>query len=297
MRDKLDKRVRAPLFQARLAQALAEAGLSQAALARDIGVDRSTVSQLLTGADPRLPNGHVVAEAAAALGVSADWLLGLSDRREPAAQVLAAALDMPEAPRALVDDVMRGWHTEARGYKIRHVPATLPDILKTPELIRWEYQTTLERAPEAVISSTEERLALLRDSRSDYEIAMPLTEIASFVRCEGYYNGLPPQVRDAQIDWLLDLHAQLYPTIRVFLFDKRSVFSAPITVFGPLLGVVYLGRHYMVFRDTERVQALAGQFDWLVRAAQVSAHEWPQHLRTLRQDLGRQGGCKPGASG
>ncbi len=282
----MDKRARAPRFQERLRQALDVSGLSQSHLAREIGVDRSTVSQLLRGQAPRLPNGQVVAELAFALGVSADWLLGLSDRPKPAAQVLATALDMPEASRAAVDEVLHGWHIEARGYKIRHVPATLPDILKTPDLIRWEYATTLQSNPEAAISSAEDRLALLRDSGCDYEIAIPQFEVASFVAQEGYYKHLPTALRDAQLAWFADLHALLYPTIRVFLFDARSVFSAPITVFGPLLGVVYLGRNYMVFRDTERVSALIGQFDWLIRSAQVSAHEWPAHLRALHS------GCK-----
>jgi hypothetical protein len=49
-----------------------------------IGVDRSTVSQLLSAEGARLPNAQVVAECAAALGVTADWLLGLSDRPEQA---------------------------------------------------------------------------------------------------------------------------------------------------------------------------------------------------------------------
>ncbi len=287
MSNKVDKRVRAPMFQARLGQGLADAGVSQAQLARRIGVDRSTVSQLLTGDTPRLPNGQVVAEAAAALGVSADWLLGLSDRREPAAQLLASALDMPEAPRGNLSKVLMDWHAEAQGYKIRHVPATLPDILKTPDLIRWEYETTLQRDSTSVVALAEDRLAWLRDSRSDYEIAMPLAEVASFVRREGYYKDLPADLRDEQLDWLLQLHDQLFPRIRVFLFDARTVFSAPVTVFGPLLGVVYLGRTYMAFRDTERVQALSAQFDWLVRAAKVGAGDWPDHLLALK------GACKP----
>jgi len=281
--EKIDKRERAAEFQRRLRASLDQSPLSQAGLARAVGVDRSTVSQLLNGSAPRLPNGQVVAEIATSLGVSADWLLGLSERQEPAAQLLASALDMPKAPRALVGDVIFGWHEEARGYKIRHVPATIPDILKTPALIRWEYQTTLQRSPEQVIQSSEERLEFLRASGSDYEIAMPLYEVASFVRREGYYEGLPVDIRDEQLSWFLELHDQLYPTVRVFLFDARTVYSAPITVFGPLLAVVYLGRHYMAFRDTERVRVVTAQFDWLVRAAVVSARDWPEHLAGLRR--------------
>ena len=54
MQDIIDKRARADGFRARLAQAMGDSGLSQSALARRIGVDRSTISQLLTGDGPRL---------------------------------------------------------------------------------------------------------------------------------------------------------------------------------------------------------------------------------------------------
>ena len=68
----IDKRNRAAQFRERLRQALQLSGISQAALARNIGVDRSTISQLLGDSGARLPNAQVVGECAAALNVSAD---------------------------------------------------------------------------------------------------------------------------------------------------------------------------------------------------------------------------------
>src|SRR5512134_107098 len=119
---KIDKRDRASLFRRRLSAAMATKATTQAALARAIGVDRSTISQLLGADESRLPNAQVVAECAAALGVTADWLLGLSDRPEQAADLLAASMTMTPAQRALVDEQIFEWHREADGYKIRHVP-------------------------------------------------------------------------------------------------------------------------------------------------------------------------------
>ena len=114
---KIDKRDRASLFRRRLATAMTTKGTTQAALARTIGVDRSTISQLLGADESRLPNAQVVAECAAALGVTADWLLGLSDRPEQAADLLAASMTMTPAQRALVDEQIFEWHREADGYK------------------------------------------------------------------------------------------------------------------------------------------------------------------------------------
>lgn len=282
MQQRLDKRARSDLFRARLAAAMAEKGVTQSALGRIVGVDRSTVSQLLGGAGGRLPNAQVAAECAAALGISADWLLGLSDRPEQIADLLATSLTMTEAPRALVDEQIFAWHREAAGYKIRHVPAALPDMLKTREVLRWEYAPHLGRTVDQAIGASEDRLAWMRGARSDYEIALPVHELTAFAEATGYYKGLPLKLRLAQLDRLKELTEQLYPSLRLYLFDARRVFSAPITVFGPLLAVLYLGRHYMAFRDSDRVASFAGQFDWLVREASVQAHALPAHLTALR---------------
>lgn len=286
MLKKNDKRDRASLFRERLAQALDLSDLNRSTLARQVGVDRSTISQLLSGAGPRLPNAHVVGECAAALGVSADWLLGLTDRPERVAELLAASVTMTAAPRALVDEQIFAWHREAAGYKIRHVPATLPDMLKTHATLRWEYLPHLGRTTDQAIGASEDRLQLMRSAQSDYEIAMPLSELQSFARAEGYYAGLPVDVRLGQIDWLRALHEQLYPRLRIYQFDARRLYSAPITVFGPLLAVLYVGSNYLAFRDKERIEAITAHFDGLVREASVSSRQFPQTLDTLRAEVG-----------
>ena len=279
MIQKSDKRDRATLFRTRLNDALRLRGTSQSALARSVGVDRSTISQLLKGTGARLPNAQVVGECARALGVSADWLLGLTDRPETAADILANTLSLTEAPRALVDEQIFAWHREAAGYKIRHVPASLPDMLKTRALLEWEYAPHLGRSTEQAIGASEDRLAWMRGTQSDYEIALPLFEMHSFIAGEGYYAGLPREIRQGQVDYLLEITEQLYPRLRLYLFDARRLYSAPITIFGPLLAVLYIGRNYLAFRDTERVEALTLHFDALIREASVGARDLPAHIR------------------
>ncbi|MFN7224721.1 MAG: helix-turn-helix transcriptional regulator [Paracoccaceae bacterium] len=280
----IDKRARAVLFRSRLAEAMTERAVSQAALGRMTGVDRSTISQLLVS-EKRLPNAQLAADCAMALGVSADWLLGLSGRPEPVVDLLAMQLTETQAPRALIDEAIFGWHQEAAGYKIRHVPATLPDMLKTRAMVEWEYAPQLGRSAAQALGAFEDRLAWMRGARSDYEIALPLHEIAAFAQGAGYYTGLPASVRLDQIDRLIDLSQALYPALRVYLFDARRVFSAPITVFGPMLAVLYLGRHYLAFRDTARVDSFTRHFDWLVREADITARQVPDHLRGLRTQI------------
>ena len=281
---KIDKRDRARLFRERLLAAMAQVDATQSGLARRAGVDRSTLSQLLKDQGARLPNAQLVAECAAALGVSADWLLGLSDRPEQAADLVATAISMTEAPRAMVDEQIFAWHQEAAGYKIRHVPAGLPDMLKTVDVLRWEYAPSVGKTIEQAIGASNDRLNWMRGLQSDYEIAFPLTEIESFARAEGDYAGIPSDLRKAQLLQFRDLHAQLYPSMRLHLFDKRQLFSAPVTVFGPLLAAIYLGQNYLVFRDSERVTAITAHFDALVRAASISQKDLSTYFdRLIRQ--------------
>jgi transcriptional regulator with XRE-family HTH domain len=282
MREIIDKRLRALQFRDRLRDAMQRRGISQSALARQIGVDRSTVSQLLSGDGPRLPNAQVVGECAATLGVSADWLLSLSARPETAADLLATSAALTAAPRALVDEQIFAWHREAAGYKIRHVPAALPDMMKTHALLEWEYTPHLGRTTQQAINASEDRLQWMRGAHSDYEIAVPRHEMIAFASATGYYADLPAALRLEQIDRFIALNDALYPRLRLYLFDARRLFAAPVTVFGPLLAVLYTGQNYIAFRDTERVQALTLNFDQLVREAAITARELPGFLRDLR---------------
>jgi transcriptional regulator with XRE-family HTH domain len=281
----IDKRLRAEQFRHRLGQALQNAGMTQSDLARATRINRSTVSQLLSGTATRLPNAQVIGACAAALRVSADWLLSLSDRPESAADLLSDALSLTTAARALIDEQIFAWHKEAEGFKIRHVPATLPDMFKTPEMLEWEYTPHLGRTSQQAINASNDRLTWMRRSASDYEIALPVYELDSFARAEGYYRGISRQLRVAQIDNLVALCDQFYPRVRIYLFDSRMLYSAPLTIFGPLLSVLYVGTQNVAFRDRDRIQIFTKHFDTLVTQATVSARDLSAHLQQLRQQV------------
>lgn len=285
----MKKEDRSDLFRARLNQRLAAAGMSRSALARQAGVDRSTIAQLLSGEDVRLPNAHLAAECAAALGVSADWLLGLSERPEPAAEVLSASFRIATARRTPADEQIIAWHQEAAGHKIRHVPATLPDLLKTEALLEWEYAAFLDKTPEQARRAMRETVEWLRAPGSDYEICVPIDIVQALARGEGYWRGLDADVRAAQLDFMAERCERLYPSLRLYLYDSRKVFSAPITVFGRLLAVVYVGQFYLVYRESRQVQALTGHFDMLVRESEVEARNSAQVIHGLLGEAGGRG--------
>lgn len=283
MQKIFDKRDRALLFRTRLSEAMTAGAATQSGLARAIGVDRSTVSQLLSGDGARLPNAQVVALCASELGVSADWLLGLTDRPEMATALVASAIEVRKAPRTLIDEQILNWHQEAAGYKVRHVPASLPNMMKLPELLRWEYGPSLDKSSQQAIGASADRLTLMQQAQSDYEIALPMFELASFAAGTGYYEGVPADLRLAQLEHIADLHDALYPTLRLHLFDARKLYSAPISVFGPLLAVIYIGQSYLAFRDSERVHMMTRHFDRLVREATITPRDVAGHIKALKQ--------------
>lgn len=281
----MDKRSTAQIFRQRLGIAVAASAISHAGLARATGADRSTISALLRDDETRLPNAHLVANCARVLGVSADWLLGLSDFQGTSVDLLANAVHMPDAERGHIDAQIFAWHQEAAGYKIRHVPAGLPDLMKTPEMLEWEYAPTLERTTAEAIEAASTRIEWMDHSGSEYEIALPIHDLHAFARGEGYYANCPIDIRRAQLDHMAMLYDQLYPRLRLHLFDAHKLYSAPVTIFGPLVGAIYLGQKYLVFRDKQRVGALTAHFDSLIRLAEIGSRGFGPELNRLSASL------------
>ena len=277
----MDKRRRASLFRERLMEVMFLKGMTKSGLSRATNVDRSTIGQLLKNDHPRLPNSQLAADAANALGVSVDWLLGLTNRPETPGDIVAAALSLSPAERTSADEQLLEWHHEAAGYKVRHVPATLPDILKTKRMLDWEYAPVRERRLPEAFSAMQDQLQWLSSGVSDYEIAVPVHEIESCAAGTAYYKGVEKSVRYEQLGFIADQCDQMFPRLRIFLFDAHRVFSSPVTIFGPNLAVVYVGQCYLAFREVERVKSLSSHFDWLVREAVVDARNVSTHIRSL----------------
>ncbi|PLX34533.1 MAG: XRE family transcriptional regulator, partial [Hyphomicrobiales bacterium] len=269
----MDKRDRSAIFTERLGSAMEEQKYTRSKLARRIGVDRSTIGQLLKQNEPRLPNAQLAGDIATALGVSTDWLLGLTNRPERPGDIISAAMALTQAERSSADSQILEWHKESGGYKIRHVPATLPDILKSESMLDWEYSSFGDEHAGRAIEAMKEQLAFLLSGVSDYEIALPLHELHACAKGTAYYEGLSRKIRRDQLQLIADTHAKLYPRLRMFLFDAHQVYSAPITIFGPNLAVIYVGQFYLTFRESNRVRSLTDHFDWLIREASVDARD------------------------
>lgn len=269
----MDKRDRAELFRERLSDALRSRDMNRSDLARGANLDRSTVSQLLSEDAPRLPNGQALASISGALGVSSDWLLGLSTHRGAAAEILDQAVQVAETERHPVDEHLLSWYRDAVGAKVRHVPANLPDVLKTEAVLAYEYAGETLRTADQAITGTRDQRALLGRAETDMEIALSKEALEGFARGEGMWSDLPAETRREQLKAMGRSVSDLYPSLRLHLYGAGDRFSSPFTVFGQKWAALYLGQRYLTFSNTRHVQLFSSHFDDLVRHAVVRSHE------------------------
>ena len=277
----MDRREVSRVFRVRLTEAMERVGATRAALARRVGIDRSTLTQLLSSDMDRLPRADTVAAIATELKVSLDWLLGLSQVDKLGADILHESLQVAPSAQEPVDEQIIEWFEEASGTKVRSVPATLPDFSKTGEVLRHEYRVFSARSLDRAVGEARDKLAQLRVSDTDMEICMPRQGIEDFADGGGIWRGLPATARSRQVERLIEVVEELYPRLRVYLFDALTHYSAPYTIFGHQRVALYAGQIFLVFNTAEHVSVLNRHFDDLIRAATVNSTEIGSFLREL----------------
>ncbi len=278
----MDKRQAASRFRERLMALQAGAGLTQTALAQAIGIDRSALSQLTSGAATRLPRAETVLAIAERFQVSADWLLGLAEDRSSVTQAVSA-VETEAALDAESRTAMERWHHEAAGQKVRYVPAQLPDLMRTQAVIAFQAQSS-EQERQRLQAQTTRRLHFSRMPESDIEMCMPYQTLQLFAEGRGVWRGLGATDRAEQLDHIAATLDELYPAFRMYLFDGRSRFAPPMTLFGYSRAAVYAGEVYLHIRSRALVHDLARGFDGHIRAASVHAHEAADWVRALKLD-------------
>ena len=283
----MDRRDTVRIFRRRLAEVIGRAGVSRAAFAQRVGIDRSTLAQVLSESNERLPRAETLAAIAADQQVSVDWLLGLSQEGPLAPAIIEQPMTIESGGQSPADERLTRWHAEAAGYKLRYVPSTLPDLLKTEELIRYEYRDYVAPVPESRIEAAHARLENQRRPDTDMEVCSSLQSVEGFARGEGIWSDMNAASRRQQLELMIRLIEELYPTFRWFLYDGVRRYSVPLTVFGPKRAAIYVGNMYLVFTGTEHIRVLTQHFDDLIRAAIVQPPDVAKLLRRLLAELDR----------
>jgi hypothetical protein len=119
--------------------------------------------------------------------------------------------------------------------------------------------------------------------------------VEGFARGENIWKTLSLECRINQLEHMISLVDELYPTFRWFLFDGRQRYASPYTVFGPKRAAIYMGNMFFVFNSTEHIRVLIRHFDDLIRAAVVQPPDVKIDLGKLLTELsgeGSPGGAK-----
>jgi len=277
MADKLEI---VAIFRERLLALISKSHLSRARFAAQAGLDRSTLSQLLSPANVRLPRTETIARLAGQYNVSVDWLLGLTQEDQLATDIVPL-VQVETGVRNTTDERIAAWSREAVGYKTRYVPMSLPDLLKTNEVFSYEFDDSTSTTAAARLAEGEVKLELARRATYDMEACTSFQSVEMFARGEGMWATLPAAIRQAQLVHMQALVVELYPSFRWFMFDGLRVFATPYTIYGPLRGAVYLGGMYFVFNSTEHIRVLTRHFDNLIREAVVQPNDCADFIEKL----------------
>ena len=273
-------------FRERLAEVIAGSGLRRSAFARRVGIDRSTLAQLLSPNNDRLPRAETIAAIALNQQISVDWLLGLTQEGPLSADLMPQPLEIEVGGDAPQDERLVRWHAEAAGYKIRYVPTSLPDLLKSEPMIRYEYGEQGTHVREARLEEAGARLAYLRRPETDMEVCSTVQSVEDFARGHSQWLDFPKTERRRALSVMIERLEELYPTLRWFLFDRRTRYSVPLTIFGPKRAAIYIGNMYFVLNSTEHIRVLTRHFDDLIRVAALQPRDTIEYLRKLANNMG-----------
>jgi transcriptional regulator with XRE-family HTH domain len=269
-------------FRDRLEQVIARTGLNHAAFSRHVGVDRSTLSQLISPANDRLPRAETLMAIATHCRVSMDWLLGLSQREEVGAPMVETALTIETQAHAPFDHRFLRWLAEADGRKLRTVPVSFPDFMKIDAVMAFEYAVALEADPQPDLAARRRQIEDALDKGTEIEACVALQALDAFTHGQGAWAGIDADVRREQLAEMIGFVDSFYPAFRLFLYDLRQTYSAPFTVFGQSRVAVYLGPSYMMLNASEHIRMFARRFDDIIRTSAVQPHEAVRHLEALR---------------
>lgn len=274
-----DKRDIADLFRKRLTTLAQRHGVSRAAFAAMVGIDRSALTQMLSPDLTRLPRAETLVRISTACGVSLDWLLGVS-QDEALTATIKPALELEEARLGDDETLIGGWHREAAGTKIRYVPSSIPDLFRTEAVIENQLRGG-DRTVSSQVDMSKALLATTQRLESDMEVCMPMQTLQSLARGEGIWAKLSPSQREAQLMRMAQLTEEMYPRFRLYLFDGAAHYCTPYTVFGTQRVAVFIGEMYLVLNSADAIATLTRHFDQLIRVTRIHAHEAPDWIRNL----------------
>ncbi|WP_299735881.1 helix-turn-helix domain-containing protein [uncultured Roseobacter sp.] len=273
----MDKRDLSAMFKERLAQVLTSHPAGKGHFLREVGMDRSALSQFLNPELDRLPRAETLRRIARVSGVSVDWLLCLENAPE-GRQEVAESVQIEKAVQADGSTPLDQWRSAAAGFKLRYVPSTLPDMVSLAP----DADADVSDARGGGVENVLGRISL---DDMDVEIAMPVQTLRDLSARTGLWRGADAQQCRAQLTYMARVCKENYPALRLHLYDGTKTFSAPFTVFGKQRVALYIGDAYLVVSSPDQVKGFAKQFDRLVRQAVIVSDRVHELLTELAGEV------------
>lgn len=282
----MKKKQRAALFQKRLRQVLEDHGQSLNAFCRAHGLDRPTITQLLIAKDSRLPRGDTLAALADALGVSTDWLLGLSEDRQKGVELVFEAFAVKQVQDMPVEAQWYSWHEEAQGTPIRYVlNEGVPEMLKTPETLTYEFAPMIGAAAAAHMAESEERKKFIGFGQENYSACCSHQELGLFAGGHGLWVDMPAAARRAQLQFMAHEIERLYPSAQYYVFDEMKILAHPFAVFGKKRAVIQCSGDYLVYTRETHINYFISLFNRYIQNATAHPHEAAQYVERLAKTV------------
>lgn len=269
----MDKRDLSAEFKNRLETIVSSHPAGKGNFLREVGMDRSALSQFLNPDMDRLPRAETLRRIARVSGVSVDWLLCLENAPEGRQQV-AQSVQIERAIQPDGSTPLDQWRSAAAGFKLRYVPSTLPDMVSLSP----ETETEISDARGGGVENVLGQISL---DDMDVEIAMPVQTLRDLSARTGLWRSVHADQCRAQLRHMARVCEDNYPALRLHLYDGTQTFSAPFTVFGKQRVALYIGEAYLVVSSPDQIKEFAKQFDRLVRRAIVGADQVHELLSEL----------------
>ena len=233
---------------------LTRSDLNQSAFATAVGIDRSALSQLLSGASTRLPRAETLLNIAAEFKVSLDWLLGLS-QDEGVTGEIRESLEIEEARDGFDRTLLAKWYRRGRGHQDplragRHSRSSAHRRARRLRSRHHQQEPSRRRPTKRNTASTT-----TGGRKPTWKSACRATRWRSLRAAWAYGIVFPKPTAASNFAHMATLLDDLYPTFRLFLYDGRMRYSIPYTIFGPYRAAIYVGDMYLVLNATQPVQA------------------------------------------
>lgn len=273
-------------FQERLKRSIQALEISPTEFCRKNDIDRSTLTQLMHNKDLRVPRIDTLAKLSCALGVSSDWLIGISNEKGTMAEIMSESLrtipsyDSASEYKEPLEQIAETGDIDT---KIRHHLITVPEYLYLDKIIPQYYSNLRVNDREEFSKIIDRFIHVLRPNvpKMAFETIFSVQVLQKMVeRRDRWRNISKEDIRD-QLLHIADYYEEIYPQQQLYLYDEVDRLCAPMLIYGSKKVSLWVGSFHFVFNASNVVNAAHENLNAMIRIAKYLPHQSPDYIRSL----------------